>query len=345
MSILFIPFALLFQLAVFLRKFIYDIGLIKQIEIKAKVISIGNISVGGTGKTPFIIYLSKLLNDNQISTVVISSGYKRKIKSTSIYNPSSKLNFDSQNLINDFGDEATTYILNNPQIPVVVDSKKWNAALIAQNEFNPQVILVDDGFQHWKLKRDLDFVIIDERTNKSANFLLPFTRLRENFSALKRADLILKRNIKELNSNILSLGKDSISIETKQLGLFLYSDGNYHSIEIDSIGKSISISSIALPEKFHKFVISLGIDLAETMSYSDHYDYSMEEIEKLCTKCNQIGALSVITTEKDYVKLKSFSKVFAKHNVQLVVSRIEIEVTENFDFLKNKLKQIGINIA
>lgn len=344
MSILLIPFALLFQLIVFLRKFIYDIGLIKQLEIEAKVISIGNISVGGTGKTPFIIYLSKLLNENQISTVVISSGYKRKNIKTSIYKPNN-IQLETGNLIDDFGDEATTYILNNPQIPVVVDSKKWNAALIAQNEFNPQVILVDDGFQHWKLKRDLDFVIIDERTNKSANFLLPFTLLRENFSALKRADLILKRDVKELNSNILSLGKDSISIETKQLGLFLYSDGNYHSIEIDSIGKSISISSIALPEKFHKFVISLGIDLAETISYSDHYDYSMEEIEKLCTKCNQIGALSVITTEKDYVKLKSFSKVFAKHNVQLIVSRIIIEVTDNFDILKSKLIQIGINIA
>lgn len=344
MRILLIPFALVFQLAVSLRKLFYNIGLIKQIEIKAKVISIGNISVGGTGKTPFIIYLSKLLNDNQISTVVISSGYKRKTKSTSIYNPSSKLSFYNQNLNNDFGDEATTYILNNPLIPVVVDSKKWKAALIAQNEFNPQVILVDDGLQHWKLKRDLDFVIIDDRTNNSPNFLLPYTRLREKFIALKRADLILKRDVNELNNVIQKFGKETISLQTKQLGLFTFENNQYKSIEIQSIGKAISISSIALPEKFHKFVISLGVDVAEVISFSDHFAYNLNEVEKLCTKCNQIGAYSVITTEKDYVKLKSFLEVFSKYRIQLIVSRIEIEVTDNFEILKQKLKQFGINI-
>ncbi len=344
---LLLPFSFIFQLVITIRKLLYSIGLIKPVKVNPKVISVGNITVGGTGKTPFVIYLSRLLHKNNISVVIISSGYKRKNNITSIYNPEAENQniFDFNHLVNDFGDEATSFILNNPQIPIVVHNKKWEAAKIATNTFNPEVLIVDDGFQHWKLKRDLDFVIIDESTNNSANYLLPYSRLRENFYALKRADLIIERDIKELNPFIIAMKNDVISINTIQLGLFTFYNSHYVKIENSAIGKSISLSSIALPMKFHKFVISKGIDIAESISFSDHFAYKSDDIEKLCKKCNQMGALSVITTEKDYVKLKCFSNIFDNYNIQLVICRIEFEITENFEILKNKLQQIGINIA
>ncbi len=167
-----------------IKNFLYDKGLLRQVKSKFLVVSVGNISFGGTGKTTFIIHLSKKLLERNIRPLVLSKGYRRKSDETIIF-PHEGVEPNVESI----GDEMFL-IYSKLDIPFAVSNRKYEAIEKIDNNFNPDVILIDDGFQHRKLYRDIDIVLIDNAT--------PNTILREPIKNIDRADVVLI----EENTNI-----------------------------------------------------------------------------------------------------------------------------------------------
>src|ERR1051325_8724560 len=171
------PLSLLFGAGVALRNTLYDRGIFKVRRLTRPVISIGNISVGGSGKTPFVITLGELLKQRGISFDVLSRGYGRSSTKIAVVAP---LGFPQQ-----FGDEPLL-IARKLQVPVIVGADRYRAGLLAEEKFSSRLHLLDDGFQHRGLHRDFDIVLLPQEDLEGT--LLPTGRLREPRSSLRRAD-------------------------------------------------------------------------------------------------------------------------------------------------------------
>ena len=182
-------------------------------KLPTKVISIGNITTGGTGKTPAVIFLTKTLSKKGIKCAILSRGYGRKTAGTQLVTDGGAVVTDWRN----FGDEPSLMAKSLPGIPIVVDSKRHRGGMFLIDNFNPEVILLDDAFQHRRIERDLDIVLINGKDKRSDYRLLPFGLLREPLSSLKRADALIftKTNLMEpndfLNKTIKSAGKSYFS--------------------------------------------------------------------------------------------------------------------------------------
>src|SRR4051812_18617934 len=173
------PLSALYGLVTGARNLVYDTGFFSA-KLRAPVVSVGNISVGGTGKTPFIIYLGQQLKQRGIRFDVLSRGYGRDSKGVRMVDPAGSAR--------EYGDEPLL-IARALGVPVIVGENRYHAGLLAEQRFDPQLHLLDDGFQHRQLQRDLDIVLLPEGDLKDK--LLPQGRLRERLSALRRADIVV----------------------------------------------------------------------------------------------------------------------------------------------------------
>ncbi len=295
----------------------FDNGKYPIVKLNSKVISIGNIIAGGTGKTPFSIFIAKLLLNKGIKVGVVGSGYGRRDKGLKVVCDGSKILTD----VNGSGDELAL-IAQKLLIPVVVDDKKVNAAKFLDENFDIDVIIVDDGFQHRYLHRDLDIVLINDLTIKNP-FTFPKGLLREPFENFKRADLVcLEENVFN-NEKFDEIEKLSYKKKFKCLKMYFL-----EKIEIiDNIqGNAVLTCSIARPKEFEVFVKSIGVQVVHSIFHKDHFDYHKEDVEKILYICKSKNANSLIVTEKDFVKLVKFKDLIFKNNISIIVSEIEITI-------------------
>src|SRR5580698_1471555 len=174
------PLAAIYGAGVGLRNALYDRGTLTQKKLVGPVISIGNLSVGGSGKTPFVLLLGDLLKARGIKFDVLSRGYGRKSKGVLLVDPAG--------LPREFGDEPLL-LARKLQVPVIVGEDRYKAGSFAESKFGPQLHLLDDGFQHRALARDFDIVLVTPQDAKDQ--LLPSGRLREPLSSLGRADAVV----------------------------------------------------------------------------------------------------------------------------------------------------------
>jgi len=315
--------SLIYGLIVKILAFYYRI---RAYKLNCKVISIGNITLGGTGKTPFVQILAEYLYERGHRIAIISRGYKRKTRDDEL----STMSYQTM------GDEAYLLSKNLPLIPVLVGRDRINKAKKALEKYNVDTIILDDGFQHWRLFRDLDIVLINAKNTFGNNHLIPRGILREPISSLKRADIIVLTKL-DLKEESLSLILGRIKKINPKAGIFkaIYQPQNFLDISKNRYPLSFIkdkeiclVCGIADPDSFESALNNLGARLILKFIFFDHYVYEKEGIERIIDSCIKKNIKIIVTTEKDNMRLEGFHKILQSY---LFILRSEIKIIDRED--------------
>ncbi len=274
------PLAAIFRAGVALRNTLYDRHIFLVNKLRRPVVSIGNISVGGSGKTPFVICLGELLKKRGIAFDVLSRGYGRSSTGTQEVNP--------QGTAEEFGDEPLL-IARKLEVPVIVGADRYKAGLLAETKFASKLHLLDDGFQHRKLHRDFDIVMLP--ADDARGVLLPMGRLREPLSSLRRADAVVLPDADRMTSQH-NVERSWIVSRIVQIP--------------DIQGKAVAFCGIARPEQFFAALAPCEKEIAAKVTFRDHHRYTQSAINRLLHARTETGANGFITTEKDAINLRAF---------------------------------------
>ncbi|MCB0729083.1 MAG: tetraacyldisaccharide 4'-kinase [Ignavibacteriae bacterium] len=334
LRIILIPFSILYSVIIYLRNKFYDSGILKTVKVSKPVISVGNISTGGTGKTPFTIFTAKYFLEKGYSVGIISRGYKRKSEGLVIVCDGKDINGSLEQSGDELAMTANSLSEYKNRLFIAASSDRPEAANYIIENYNPDIILMDDGFQHRKLFRDLDIVIADAgsiRKNKFLNhFTLPSGILRESYGSLKRADIIIQNN-KDKNIDVLPVFKnyDEEIIVMRYKTEYLKDFKNIILRTDTNINNAIIFSGLADDSSFLQMVSDLNINISESIKYKDHHDYTEEDIEILKSKFREKTIF--ITTEKDFIKIKNFKNFIEEFPVYYL--KIDIQIEKNIHML------------
>jgi len=333
MPILF-TFSKIFEKIVEKRNENYDNHKYPVIKVNRPVISIGNISTGGTGKTPVVEFIAKLLIQKGIKPGIIGKGYKRKNAGVCVVCDGSN-HFAS---IEDSGDEMLM-LARKLKVPVVVHEKKHNAAIYLAENFRVDVIIVDDGFQHRGLHRDIDIVILDEKSIAKP-YLVPKGRLREPLSSLNRADIILINNSITIPENLISQYQSKIiRFETKFSAPYNIRFSKSGILDKDNV---YAFCGIANPKRFIESLWSINCEPAGKFFFRDHYKYSRSAIEFIIGEAKDKKCNFLITTEKDAVKLALYLDIFKDNSMECFVLPMIVEINEGKENLIKKISNLKV---
>lgn len=272
------PLSGLYGAGIALRNRLFDRGVLPSLRLEQPVVSVGNLSTGGTGKTPFVIALGELLKERGISFDVLSRGYGRSTRGVRVVDPNGSPS--------DFGDEPLL-IARALGVPVVVGESRYDAGLAAQQSFPSRLHVLDDGFQHRALARDFDIVLVT-----AADFddrLLPSGRLREPLSSLRRADAV-----------ILPAGFSAENVELRDKPIWRMTR-NFLLPEVPA--SPVVFCGIARPQQFFAQLRVAGVTPAAEIVFRDHHAYGRNDVQVLLNARRQLGAGGFLTTEKDMVNL------------------------------------------
>jgi tetraacyldisaccharide 4'-kinase len=292
------PLSALFGAAVRGRNELYDRGMIAVKRLEGPVVSVGNLTVGGSGKTPFLILLGDLLKQRGIAFDILSRGYRRQTQGAAIVDPSGSAR--------DFGDEPLL-MARKLGVHVVVGEDRYRAGELAEATFGPQLHLLDDGFQHRRLARDFDIVLVTPTDTQDS--LLPTGRLREPISSLSRADAVALTNdtsadgLRPQNQLVWRVRRDIVPPET--------------------LDPCFAFCAIARPENFFAQLQAAQVVLAGTRSFRDHHRYTDADVRNLQRLRQQAGASVFVITEKDAVNLGAHLQ--AMRPIHVVPVRVYLE--------------------
>lgn len=296
-------FSLFYGAGIRLRNMLFDRKWLKTYGIPCRVISIGNITVGGTGKTPVTIMTARLLVSAGYRVAVVSRGYGRKSQGIHFVSDASGALASPD----EAGDEPHLIASSLPGVPVVVGKDRSAAAIAAFLRFDPDIILLDDAFQHRWLRRDADIVTLDAENPFGSGRLLPRGILRESPKALSRAQAVIvtrcsddlqyadaERMVRAYNPGIVVFRSrhvpQSIQIPMRSEKLVL---------SVIAGKKAAALSNIGNPASFHRILESLGAEIALKRSMSDHHRYQSEELERIREEALRSGADFLVMTAKD----------------------------------------------
>ena len=316
-----------YALAVHLRHTLYRLRVARQRSLELKVISVGNITLGGTGKTPAVIQIAGLLQRNRKRPAVISRGYGRKDSSgIVVVSDGEKVLVDAET----GGDEPVLIGSVLPQVPIVVGSDKYQAAAFAKQKFDIDTVVLDDGFQHLRLKRDLDIVLVDAADPFGNGRLFPAGILREPLTALKRAQAVLitgedrAADLGRLKGIIGRFTEARIFTSRQEpADMIDIITGDVRPLSALRGTTVLAFSGIARPESFAALLRALGADIRAMIAYPDHYAYIESDLAALFQKAADEDIGMMITTEKDAVRLKQLNPD------GIWVLRIRLKVLEN----------------
>jgi len=283
-----------------IKNFLYDNNFISPTRVDAKIISVGNVSLGGTGKTPFTIALSNFLKEKKgFSVGVVTRGYGRK-------NSHHNFLFNNHSW-QDCGDEVIVLTNNlSRSIPVYISSNK----ILGAKELSTlgcDIVILDDAFQHRKLSRDIDIVLLspDELVAKNQK-TFPWGLLREPFYNIKRANIIITTKMNLYNNQILP--PNSLPLNTS-FQKELLSSGDVPKTTIKQLSKVknvLSLCGIGKPASFQNSLENLGISVKKHLTYSDHHSFTEKDIANILSHIKKLNIQSIVCTEKDWVKLMDF---------------------------------------
>lgn len=293
------PLTGLYGAATALRNTLFDRGVLASRRLEQPVVSVGNLSVGGSGKTPFVIALGELLKARGIRFDVLSRGYGRKTRGVLIV--------ETDGNASDFGDEPLL-IARRLGVPVIVGESRYDAGRVAEQKFQPQLHILDDGFQHRSLVRDFDIVLMTERDFDDR--LLPSGRLREPLSALARADAVVLP---------VGLAADHPALRQKPIWRI------ERKLILPNLPSApIVFCGIARPKQFFAQVRAAGVTPATEIEFRDHHAFDSSDVEHLLAMRGKFGAGGFLTTEKDAVNLgllQAALKPFAVAALSLTIDR------------------------
>jgi tetraacyldisaccharide 4'-kinase len=287
-------------------------------KVGKPVISVGNLTVGGSGKTPLVIELTRLLAAAGKKVVVVSRGYRRRTRGLLVvHTPGGPVR-----PVDEAGDEPVLIALRCPDAGVVVGEDRVAACRLAVERFDPDVILCDDAFQHRKLHRDLDIVAVHARYGLGNAHLLPRGPLREPRSAIERANLVIFTHAPGADAAYLRriVPSKIPSAECAFIPTGL-TEGADLRPATPSIGRPvIAACAVAHPEGFFETCRKAGLTLAGTRAFPDHHRYSPSDVRGLSDLASKLGASAVVVTQKDLVRLASWDSP-----VQFLALRIQAE--------------------
>jgi tetraacyldisaccharide 4'-kinase len=323
------------------RNWLYDQKILPAVKLPCPVISVGNITVGGTGKTPCVIMLAKMLQKNGFQPAVLSRGYGGKSrKQVNIAADGQKILLESKTS----GDEALLIAQSLEGVPVITGSQRIVTGRDAINQFGANVLICDDAFQHRKIFRDIDLVLLDSQNQPGNDHILPRGRLREPIAGLRRAGAFVLTRTDEAQQTKSIIGKLA---QAENIPIFMsihkpkdiIKAANRRQWPISELkGKNVcAFCGIAKPESFKNTLLAAGAQILSFDVFPDHHRYSEKELGKIKNRFNNCRANFLITTQKDGMRLQEFPKFL---NIVYIL-RIEMEITPSMElfekFILNEL--------
>ena len=314
------------------RDFLYKNSVFKSTRLPVKVISIGNITTGGTGKTPLVEFMAGYLLEKNKKVAILSRGYGGN-------NPLQKSN-DNVN------DECLILRENLRDVPVLAGKNRVKNGERAIRDYDVDCLVLDDGFQHLKLKRDLDIVVIDSLNPFGGENLIPRGNLREPLKNLGRADLFIishcnqskKQIIKSIYTKLKNVNNDAPVCESIHRPVHIESmiDGSILGPEW-LMGKRIyGLSAIGNPESFTYTLKGLGADLIKHRKFHDHHNYNREEMGYIVSEARSLDADAIVVTQKDIVKIR---KMDIK-DFNILSLKIEMQITKGIKLYKKAIDRV-----
>lgn len=295
----------------------YRTGLLKREQQDVPVVSVGNITCGGTGKTPITIDLAQRFIAAGVKVGILSRGYKRQSQKQTVVVSDGAGHYAT---CEESGDEPYLIAKRLPKAVVLVGANRKASASLAVSHYGCQLLILDDGFQHFPLRRDVDLVLIDYNDEPANDSLLPSGRLREPLSALSRATALVITKIpesfdaKKLDRLEKFLGEYTSNKPIDKCS-FIAShlvSQNCVLLPVDALkGNSIvAVSALARPEPFHALLTEKGANVIKSLSWTDHHWYTDDDMQSIENAA--INASMIITTEKDLVKMKPSDRLAEK---------------------------------
>jgi len=316
----------------------YRTSIFKTVNFHVPIISIGNLSVGGTGKTPLTLLISQYWEDKGLSPLILTRGYKGKLESRGGVVDSDKTDI--------FGDEAVLMKKNLKNTNIVVGKNRSNNLKIYFNKFLPDVVLLDDAFQHLKIGRKLNILLFDSKGFKGSECLLfPLGNLREPFGAIKDADIVVLTKTKNQDPEVVDQFKARVQathprhIPVVEMNYVPDCFVNLKTKEQKSIEDFKNIPLLAFcgigsPHSFISLLTELNLMVKAEKHYRDHHKYNLRQINHLVSKSKNLN-LTLVTTEKDAVKIDGKSI-----DSDIWYLKIRPVITEGEEIFIEKLKQI-----
>jgi tetraacyldisaccharide 4'-kinase len=304
----------LYSFVIRVRNRLYDLGVFRSHHTPPVVISVGNIEVGGTGKTPFTIALARKLKEQGFHVAILTRGYKGRLAGTLLVHPESRYE--------DVGDEALL-MARTAGVPVIKSPNRVNGAWYAYSELGAKIVIMDDGFQHRRIYRDLDIVLVAGDVHKDVP--LPLGRLREPASSLKRAHLIIQTK-----------GSATTGLTAELVPKRLV-DTLGNTYELTALGGRavLAVCGIARPQPFFSTLEGLGARVS-TVIFTDHHRYTDKDISKIRDLASQKDL--IVTTEKDLVRLRPevLDDRWRALQVEMIVPEMNTIVEEIETIAKNR---------
>ena len=310
LKLLLYPLSVLYGIVVYVRNLFYDYKVFKSVDFEIPVISIGNITVGGTGKTPHTEYLVSLLN-KYVSVATLSRGYRRKTKGF--------LSVGVESRVTDVGDEPLQIKRKYPEVTVAVDENRVHGIrqLLDDQKRSPDVVLLDDAFQHRRVNPGINILLIDYDRPVEKDHLMPYGRLRERKYQLRRANVIIYTKCPDEISPITRrIVMKNINLRPYQ-SLYFTTMVYHHPVPVfqeyasESVPdfeqqrlNAVLLSGIANPDQFEKYIHS-RTNVIRTLTFSDHHFYGSRDIQKINQAFESVeeSDLYLFTTEKDAMRL------------------------------------------
>ena len=307
------PLSTIYGSVVAARNALYDRGLLRARRLQGGVVSIGNLSAGGSGKTPFVLLLGELLKARGVKFDVLSRGYGRQSKGVRLVDPAG--------LPQEFGDEPLL-IARKLQVPVIVGEDRYEAGQFAESKFGAQLHLLDDGFQHRALARDFDIVLVtpQDATDK----LLPAGRLREPLPSLRRADVV-----------VLASGASAESFPLVGKVVWRVRRGL---IPTNVPPRPVVFCGIARPQNFVLQLRTANIEPVAEAFYRDHHAYTEKDVRELLELRQRSEAGGFVTTEKDAVNLGGYLSALAPLGVVPVKMEL-VDAANAMDTMLHKINE------
>lgn len=328
----------MYRSVIFLRNFLYDVNVLPAKKVDAFVISVGNLSTGGTGKTPLVLSLIESLSSQGKIPAVLSRGYGRTGSGPKFYGPSTPISDWRES-----GDEP--FLIKNRigEVTLVIDSVRYRGAMAAVDNGQSEIIILDDGFQHRGIHRNLDIVIVDTNEKLKNRLLLPIGRLREPLNSLRRADVVVVMGEEtEAKSFRKYLRKDAVicgGLKEADKMINIQTGEEIGFSRLKGAGLT-AFCGIGNPESFRDLLTSFQPKNVSFLSFPDHHAYTTSDFDRIKSQHAASNSEFLLTTEKDSIKLPS--NFLGETDVYYL--RIKFSLTwgkESFDTLLNSLLLSG----
>jgi tetraacyldisaccharide 4'-kinase len=338
------PLNIIYSFIIKIRNMFFDNKLFSSTKVDAKIISVGNITVGGSGKTPAVMMIAEMLKTQKKKIGVMSRGYGRSSHGY-LYISDGK---EIKKSVSESGDEMY-FISQELFVPTAVAERRVEGARHFIKDSGIQTIILDDAFQHRWIYRDIDIVIFDQKflteSKPIEQKILPLGLMREPFDSLKRADIIIinrKFSDKAEIPNKLKRhfeGKHVFNAYYKTIGIYDVKTHHYFDMKEFKGQKSLVVCGIARPHSFLNALEKNQIDITNKMIFNDHKNYTLKEIKSIRKSFYETNSYSVLTTQKDAVKLTNFSKEL--DDIDIYYLKIELKLDEQEKFNQLIIKSIN----